>query len=153
MSARDALNKFYAKQTSTLKPKRKNKTPEADFKKEAMAWLNSKGFSVHSIESKAVYSRAAGRYLRGQTDSGVSDIVGVTPIFGIACFIELKAPGKRSTLKLHQRQFLLGKIEKYAFSICTDSIDHLLNTFSRWAEMVSSGLHKEAQEFLIKDLP
>lgn len=155
MSAQDALNKYYAKQLRefTKKPKKKNQSPEADFKKEAMAWLNSKGFSVHSIESKAVWNPKANRYIRGQTDSGFSDLVGVTPTYGVACFIELKAPGRRSTLKEHQKHFLISKIDKMAFAICTDSIAHIDGIFMRWQDAFMRQDFMEAKKLLLQDLP
>lgn len=151
-STKKALEKFLTRES---KPKRvtKNGRPEFEFKKIAKAWLEANGFSINVVESKAVWSNAAGGYVRGQTDAGFSDIVGVTPVRGVACFIELKAPGKRGTLKPHQRDFLLEKINKHAFAICTDSIEHMKNTFQVWRHVVESGEYYMAINMLTKDLP
>lgn len=153
----NALTRFYKKELSKTerrtKRKAKNNKPEFDFKKVAKDWLYNNGFSVNVVESKAVWNHQAGAFIRGQTDAGFSDIVGVTPVLGVACFIELKAPGKRSTLKDHQRDFLIEKIDKMAFSACTDSINHLESLFNKWKELFLSGLYMEAKNLLLKDLP
>lgn len=101
MSARDALKKYYQNQIKNnerqLRPKCRNQRPEKGVQAEVMQWLKASGFSCHSIEAKAVYSFEVGRYVRGQTDAGVADLFGSSP-GGLAVFIELKAPGRRSTL-------------------------------------------------------
>lgn len=156
MSAKNALNKFYASQLkgkSSVKRQKKNAKPEFEFKKIAKAWLEKAGFSINVVESKAVWSEAAGRYLSGQTDAGFSDIVGVTPMRGVACFIELKAPGKRASLKDHQREFLIRKIDRMAFAVVTDSIEHLDSRYAAWEHLYDMGMFMEAKNFLLKDLP
>lgn len=154
MSVKSALERYYAKQIKTeAKPRRKNQRPEFEFKKIAKKWLEEKGFSINVVESKAVYSESSGRYISGQTDSGFSDIVGVTPLRGVACYIELKAPGSRARLKEHQRQFLISKIDRFAFAVCTDSIHHLETRYNLWANLYDMGMYMEAKNFLLKDLP
>lgn len=105
-----------------------NGRPEKQVEKEVMAWLNQNGFYCHVVESKAVYSQAAGQYLKGQTVPGMSDIIGVTPLNGLACFIELKAKGRRSVLSSAQKHFLKSNIEMDAFAVCVDSAA-LLETY------------------------
>lgn len=128
MSAKDALAKFCERHAKDLerdsRPRRKNAKPEFAVKKAVMRWLADNGFAVNAIEARAVFNPASGRYLNGQTDPGVSDILGVAPN-GIAVAIELKAPGRRSTLKAHQREFLLKRIELGAFAVCVDSAECL----------------------------
>jgi len=149
----NALTRFYKKSLKQRTRKTKNSKPEFEFKKTAKAWLESNGFSVNVVESKAVWNHNAGGYIRGQTDAGFSDIVGVTPVFGVACFIELKAPGRRSSLKPHQFDFLVGKIDKHAFAVCTDSVDHLDGIFKKWKSAFVSGLYMDAKNILLNDLP
>lgn len=107
-----SVEKYQQKQDRILSgPKRKNDKPEKRVETEVMHWLNTRGFSCHVVESKAVFNRKAMAYISGQTVKGMTDIIGCTPE-GIAVFIELKAPGKRSSLKTHQRMFIEEKIEK-----------------------------------------
>ena len=113
--------------TRSSKP---NARPEKQVEKVVMAWLNQNGFYCHVVESKAVYSQSAGRYLKGQTVSGMPDIIGVGPHNGLGCFIELKAKGRRSTLSSNQKHFLKSVIELDAFAVCVDS-ETLIETYYR----------------------
>jgi hypothetical protein len=150
MSAADAVRKYYERQLKASGPKRKNKAPEAELQKSALLWLNANGFTVFSVDSKAVWSKNAGRYLRGQTNIGCSDIVGACP-GGIACFIELKAPGKRSTLREAQRHFLIDKINAGAFAIVADSISSISEAWSRFKELQNT--KDSSKHYLIAKLP
>jgi hypothetical protein len=146
MSARSALMKHHANLLPKRRKssgKRKNQKPEADLKKLVMAWLKSNRFLCNAVESKAVYSHSAGRYISGQTDAGFSDIVGTSP-FGQAVFIELKAPGRRGTLKEHQREFLLDRISCGAFAVCIDSVEDLAKVWDEW--------HKASDRSFAKNL-
>lgn len=129
-----------------------NGKPEFEFSKIARAWLSKKGFSIEKVESKAVYSESAGRFLSGQTVAGFSDLVGVTPYLGVSCYIELKAPGKRCTLKDHQREFLITKINHFAFAACVDSIDYLERVWSEWLKLRQESKLIESKTFLLKEL-
>jgi hypothetical protein len=156
MSAADALRKYYqrtANRTSGAKPKRKNSKPEFELKKLVVKWLDEKSFSCDVVESKAVYCASAGRYLKGQAKAGFSDIVGVTPCRGVACYIELKAPGKLSTLKAHQRDFLIAKIEHMAFACVVDSVKSLSELYEKWCALFVTGNYIEAKKLLLKNLP
>lgn len=121
----------YSKSNSGIKTGRKNKSPEKEVVKELLNWLKDNKFDVHVVESKAVYSVAAGRYLSGQTDAGMSDIVGCTPE-GVACFIEAKAKNKLSTLSLIQQDFLIKKATRGCFAIHTDSVERLKKIYEHW---------------------
>lgn len=155
MSAKDALNKFYRKQMAAQEraqgPRRKNTRPEFEVKKAVLAWLKENGFSCHAIEAKAVYSYEAGRYLSGQTVPGVADIFGSTPD-GIACFIELKAKGRKSTLKPHQYEFLVAKIEVGAFAVCVDSVQCLAQVSEQWRALQKTD-PPGAKTLLLEHLP
>ena len=143
-----ALTNFLTK-SSRKKTGRKNKNPERELTvKPCLAWLERHGFSCHVIESKAVFSKAAGRYLHGQTVSGMPDIVGCAPT-GVAVFIEAKAPGKIRSLSDAQREFLLTKIEHRAFAVCVDSAERLDELFAQWTQLQPS----LAKQYLIGELP
>jgi hypothetical protein len=91
--------------------------------------------------------------LAGQADAGFADCVGVTPYFGVAAYIELKAPGRRSTLKPHQRDFLLGKISMGAFAVCIDSVELLSETYNEWLALRTEKYFDGAKQYLIGRLP
>ena len=135
------------------KPKRSNAKPEFELRKQVMRWLEANNFSCDVVESKAVYSQAAGSYVRGQAVAGFSDIVGVCSFGGAACYIELKAPGRRATLKDHQRDFLMHKMHVYAFAVCIDSVEDLADVYSRWLRFYRLGQLQEARSLLMRHLP
>jgi hypothetical protein len=152
MSAKDALNKYYLNQMPRpSKPRRRNKKPEAELEKHIKALFIELNFSMNKVEAKAVYNPRAGTYLRGQTDAGVSDWVGCTPD-GFGCFVEVKAPGRRSTLKPHQRIFLEAKINCGAFAVCVDSTELLSSTWFAWQHRRAMD-PMLARNYLLKALP
>lgn len=112
----------------------RNKSPEKDVQREVMAWLRQHGFSVTVIESKAVYSQSAGRYLHGQVVSGFPDVVGCTAS-GHAVFIELKAPGRLKTVRPAQKAYLAEKIEHGAFCVVVDGVDRLKQVYCDWVAL------------------
>lgn len=136
----------------TQKPKKKNKSPERDLQKIILAHLNTHRWVVYSIEAKAVYSKSAGRYLNSQTTPGLADVVGSTPN-GESCFLELKAPGRRSKLEDHQRAHLIKAIKSNAFAGCFDSLENILQTYSQWSDLKSLHSLEAAKTFLLNHLP
>lgn len=113
-------------------PRRKNKSPEFDLTVvPCFKWMQDQGFMIHVVESAAVYSFRAGRYLRGMTTTGMPDMVGALPT-GTALFVEAKAPGKRATLRPAQRDFLEKAIGTNAFAVCVDSLDMLTEVYHQW---------------------
>lgn len=153
MSAAEALKRYYERQLkrNSSKRRKRNQSPESDVKRAVMAWLKVNGWSMNAVEAKAVWNQGAGRYIRGQTTPGVSDLIGCAPD-GTGAFIELKAPGRRGTLKPHQRQYLFEKIQRDAFALCVDSVECLAKA---WAEFS----HRRKMDpqlgraFLLRHLP
>jgi hypothetical protein len=140
-----ALQGFLEQDQRPARPKRKNSKPEFELTyKPVKKWLYENGFSCHRVESKAVRGPDGGFY-RGMAVAGMTDIVGCDP-HGYGVFIELKAPGRRASLKPHQREFLVDKIKRGAFACCTDSVEHLSMTYEHWNKTKS-------KEFLIANLP
>jgi hypothetical protein len=153
-STREALMRQQSREAKrSVRRPRHNKKPEFEFKKIAVNWLADNDFKMNVVESKAVYNYAAGRYDHGQTEAGFSDLVGVTPYFGVACYIELKAPGKRSTLEIHQRDFLIDKIKVGAFCCCIDSVDILNEIYLGWLNLRKTQRFSVSKEWLINWLP
>jgi len=125
--------------------------PEKLVETDVMCWLKSNGFSCHVVESKAVYSKAAGRYLRGMAARGFLDIVGNDKL-GAACFIELKAKGKRSTLRPAQHEFIIDKICTNAFAVVVDSAELLSSYYEKWNHLRFKD-SAMAQEYLQSIIP
>lgn len=135
MSVRDAIEKYSRKQLKdNTGPRRKNSKPEKLVVSECMKWFNEFGFSMTVVESKAVYSASAGRYLSGQAAAGFPDSVGCTP-FGVGCFVEFKAKGKVATLRDGQREFLKEKILKGCFACVVDSMTMLQGIYCQWCNL------------------
>lgn len=138
MSAKLALDRYYqrvAKQDAkNSRPRRKNQKPEEILKAQVLIWLRQHGFSVHAVESKAVFSQKLGRYMNSQAVPGFADIAGACPN-GIGCFIELKAPGRRSTLRPAQRKFLLEKVNLGCFAVVIDSAEDLAKTWTDFSKL------------------
>jgi hypothetical protein len=155
MSVKKALDSYFrsqARKATPRTPRGKNKQPEKEVVLALMAYLKGSGFSCHVVEAKAVFSQRAGRYLRSQADPGMSDILGATPQ-GVGCFIEVKAPGRRRTLRENQREFLLGKIQIGAFAVCVESVEEFVESYRKWSNLVKSGASVEAKSFLMNCLP
>lgn len=132
MSAEDALKKYFERQEKKLKGKyssRKNNRPEKDVEKEILTWAKRVGMDLHVIESKATYS-AHGGYYGSAVAPGFPDLVG--NYNNLVCYIELKAKGRRSTVRPKQFLFLEEKIKQSAFACVTDSVKHLEKLFSQW---------------------
>lgn len=154
MGAKKALLNFSRRASGVKKQrqkKAKNERPEKQVEKEVLAWCEDAGFDVSVVESKAVFSRAAGRYLRGQASPGFSDLAGITPD-GTGCFIELKAKGRINTIRRSQVDFLLRKIRKGAFAVCVDDAVSLGNIYRSWIELIKQS-DEEAKKYLIMILP
>lgn len=109
----------------------KNKKPEKIVEKDCLDWAKKNSVFLHVVESKAVFSQAAGRYLRGQTESGLSDLIG-NNTSGHSVWIELKAKDRRCTLSLIQHKFLSEKISQGCFAVVVDSADRLHEYYYTW---------------------
>lgn len=153
MSAKEALHKYLKRQANIIDremkgKKRKNKKPEKETEKKVLNWCKKIGIDIHVIESKAVYSKKAGRYLKSQTSESLPDLIGNYE--GIAVFIELKAYQRRRALKDHQRDFLIRKIKQDCFACCTDRVEHINDLFKDWLNLSS---RESRINLLLSDLP
>lgn len=145
----DAIAKFSEKQIKKQTTrKRRNGSPEKELEKRIKPVIQSLGIFAVVVESKAVYSAAAGMYLSGQTQAGFPDLVGLNN-HGTFCAIELKAPGRRSTVRTHQSEFLLNVISRNGFACVTDSVEHFVGIYTKWI-----GANDEYKKsILLADLP
>lgn len=127
-------------------PSRKNDKPEKKVQQDVLAWCASSGWRISVVESKAVYSITRQRFLRGQARKGFADLVGLTDK-GIFVAIELKAPGRRSTLRPDQRTYLQEVIGSGGFAAVVDSAKLLDSIFAQWQS------HPDPRLFLRSCLP
>lgn len=139
-----------ANQPKETKPRKKrNKSPEKSVQYQVKDWMDIKGWSMHVVESKATFNPTVGRYLTSNAVPGMSDLIGNTPQ-GIAAFVELKAPGKRSTIRPAQRKFIEEKIKTNAFAVIIDSVALLEEIYFYWSQLHSFA---ERQLYLTRCLP
>jgi hypothetical protein len=128
----NAISNFLKKQEPKQNSSQKNQKPEKEVEALVQSRLKELGFFSFVVESKAVFSPEAGRFLGSRVKAGTADILAVSPS-GLFCALELKAPGRASTLRDNQRQFLLNAIDKNAFACVVDSVerfDYLWKTFN-----------------------
>jgi hypothetical protein len=143
----NAVEKWSQRQLPMATYKKKNKKPEADFMLELKKYLNETlNYSVDIVESKGVFNEEAGRYMHGKTRPGFPDICGNTQD-GQAVWIEVKAPGKRSTLRPDQREFLIEKIASNSLALVVDSIEYLNAALDGYRKANAK------QAYLLKQLP
>lgn len=98
--------------------------PEKDVEKFCLEWARNQGWNVNIYEAKSTWNESLGRYINQSIIPGHPDMAGNTD-FGLAAYVELKAPGKRSTIRLAQWEFLVAKIETGCFAVCVDSAQAL----------------------------
>ncbi len=133
-------------------PTRKNEKPEKEVEQKALAWLRSNGFHMSVVESKATYDPKRGRYISQSVKDGFVDLVG-NHFSGLSVFIELKAPGRRATLRDNQRAFLMAKIETGCFAVCIDDVELLAVQFEEFQKMRKRQQFQLSKDFLRAALP
>lgn len=141
------LKKEYAK-GSTREPQRKNKKPERETEHSVFHWAKYNGFFLHVIDS-STYDPILCRKGTAKAQSGMPDLIGNTPN-GLACYIELKAEGRRSNLSLLQQLFLEQKIDQSCFAVVVDSAEKLAQY---WRGFCSLKTSVERQKYLKDCLP
>lgn len=140
------LRSIERQQPREKKSRKSNSKPEKEVEKQVLAWAKNHQLFLHVVESKAVFSQAAGGYLRGQTEPGFLDLVG-NDSSGRALFVELKALGRRSNLSELQYEFLKKKIEQNSFAVVVDSSEKLHEFYYTWLKS------KNPQGYLLSILP
>ena len=153
-SVKLALARYYQKQMgdNNRSPKRKNEKPEKLVERDVTAWCHSHKIDVSIVECKGVYNQKTNTFLHGMTEPGYSDLSGNNQ-FGIAVFIELKAKGRRSTLRIKQEEFIIRKIKMGCFACVVDSSDLLDEIYYSWLKYYDANLFAEAKRYLISQMP
>jgi hypothetical protein len=124
-----AMTKHHERQ---LKVKRKNNAPEKAVEFYVMTWCLEQGWSLDVVEARGADQNPFGTIT---VRRGFSDLCGCDDD-GHAVYVELKAPGKLSTLREHQRDFLIEKIKHNAFAVCVDSPELLEEYYTSWRGVV-----------------
>jgi hypothetical protein len=125
---------------------RKNEAPEREVVKKILQGCEENGWSVSVINSSSVYSEREDRYLTSQAPKGYPDVSGCTSL-GVFAALEIKAPGKRSTMSDDQLEFLLAKISRGCFAGVFDSVDLLETTYLEWLKSDNK------KSYLMRSLP
>jgi len=142
-----AMDKFSKKQLKT-KRKKKNENREGPVVLEIKNTLAKVGFDLNGVEAKAVWNPREGRYMSTQAAPGFPDLCGSGPD-GESVWIEVKAKGKRHTIRHAQFEFLLNKIKRNCFAICSDNAEYAIAAFNKWKALNNL----DRQNFLISELP
>ena len=147
-STKAALMRYYERQLPSDKPHRKNEKPEKEVEAAVLAWCRSRNWFLQVFEAKSVFSEQSQRYISATMKAGTPDLVGITNC-GVFVAIELKAPGRRSTLRPRQREFLLEIIKRGGFGVVVDSVSMLEKA---WLEFtISTDPLKLLTSFLPKE--
>ena len=154
MSAKTALHNYLSRQlqNNSRDPKRKNEKPEKIVEKSVTSWCKRHRIDVSIVECKGVYNSKTRTFLHGMTEPGYSDLSGNNE-FGIAVYIELKAKGRRSTLRVKQDEFLRRKINYGCFAVVVDSAELLEEMYYGWLNYINKNLVAEAKKYLLGQLP
>lgn len=150
-STLNAINNYIKKESlkgSTREPGRQNKKPEKKTESDVLQWAKLNGFFLHIIEASS-YDPILRRKGSARAQAGLPDAIGNTPN-GLACYIELKAKDRRSTLSESQRLFLKQKIDQNCFSVVVDSADRLAQY---WRGFRSLKTPLERRNYLTDCLP
>jgi hypothetical protein len=114
----------YAKREDPARVKRKNSAPEKLTETAVKEWATRNNISLLVFEAKATFSQARQSYNSRAVAPGFPDMAGNNQD-GLAMFVELKALGKNSTIRLMQWDFLFEKINQNCFAACVDSATQL----------------------------
>lgn len=139
-----AIERFLKRQEP--REMRHNEAPEREVVKQILNFGKVKKWDLDVVEAKAVWNTEAQRFVSGQVKAGYSDISGNTEL-GHALYIEAKAPGKRSTLRDDQLEFLLRKIASNCFAVVVDSVSGLETYYNGWL------LAEDKKSYLRRALP
>lgn len=117
----------------TTRKRRQNSKPEQLVVNAILDWAKSKHMDLQVVESKAIYSVSAGRYLHSMTSESMPDLIG--NFNELSVWIEVKAAGRIKTLKEHQRAFLARKASAGCFACVADSVEMVNYHFSTFNKL------------------
>ena len=150
-SIKKAVESYITRHTPK-KIDKKNRAPEKEVERICLAYMRENGFDVNVAESKSTYSPTQKKYIAQALMPGMSDIFG-NDEDGHAVFVELKAPGRRNTIRTAQWDFLNRKIQSNAFAVCVDSPQLLHSYYNEWFRLRKESGLERARTFLLNILP
>ena len=142
----ESVEKYVEKENRKYAPKRINKAPEEDVVAAHFNWYELNDWYMKRYESKA--KNINGVWRSSGCAPGTPDTLGSTP-FGWLAAVEVKAPGRRSTLRPKQREFLIEVIRRHGFGVCSDSVAYLEKTWAHWLSLSQPA----RVAFLLDELP
>lgn len=111
-----------------------------------MRWYRDHQWWMHVIDSAGKYSMKLKRYVKGNAPDGFPDTSGMTDR-GHTAYVELKAKGERTDLKLKQCMFLLVAIDRGAFAVVVDCPEILEEFYNKWITV------EDRKKYLLEILP
>lgn len=138
-----AVENYSAKE---IAPKRKNDNPEERVVAEHLEWFKDNNYFIKRMESKA--KNINGVWRASGVGVGTPDLIGCSPdgLF-IAC--EVKALGRRSTLRGLQREYLVEVIKRGGYGFCSDDTDYLTMLLKKLNNLPLA----EIRLLLLRELP
>jgi len=130
----------------------KRKKPEKKIQDQIEQYARLKGLVVFTVDSKGVFVPGAKRFVASKTTKGVSDLI-MCNNWGQFIAVEVKAKGRRSTVKPEQFDFLESIIERDGIAIVSDSLDSFVDTYNLSMSFKLSNNHDGLKAFLRKCLP
>lgn len=108
--------------------------PEKIVEKDVLAYAKEMGWYLAVVDSKAVFSARAGRYIAGMTKKGFPDLIGCDT-HGNVLAIELKAPGRLKTVRPEQKVFLNEIETRGGFAFVTDDVEKLHEAYLKYLSL------------------
>ena len=144
---RDAVVKHCKKEARKLQSKRRNDKPEERVVEMLMEFYRQNGFFMRRYESKA--KNINGVWRTSGVETGTPDLMGVCPRgYFHAC--EVKAKGRRSTVREEQRDFLMNVIKRGGFACVGDSVEFVRGLYDKFFKLSSKSSRRE---LLIEAIP
>lgn len=114
------------------------KGPEKQVQKDVLKIARQLGFDLDVVDSKRVFTPSGKLSRRGNAPSGMTDLVGNCPN-AVLAVIELKAPGRLSTLRASQMAWMFRKSQLGAFAVVVDSAEMFVHCWQYWRSQSPDG--------------
>lgn len=133
------------------KPKRKLTQREEPVVHAIQYWAKTNGLMLKRYESKAIKRTVGGRTIwrTAGLDYGTPDLMGTGKGYSVA--IEVKAPGRLSTLRPKQREFLVDLINAGGFGVVADDAVTLGQLWAEFLDRKANGF--DTTRWLLEQLP
>lgn len=151
MSIKKACESYWSKEQKKYeRGGKKNEKPEEAVVEKHLEFAVQNDWFLARFESKNVRHYIDGKPIWRQTSVivGHPDLAGVSAQ-GHPVYIETKAPGRRSTVRVAQHSFLIEVIKRGGFGVVSDSLEYTVSAYNHYL-----GLSQlERAEYLMVELP